>query len=160
MFFLFHFAEATNWFLDSEILPNRKFPIIFEDVKGLSEHSSIGSSIFNKKEIDTVLFYIENFLNGNWNGREAVVNDIGVVSPYRQQCSLIQKECRRRGYEAISVGTAEIFQGQEKKIMIISTVRSDGQLDFVEDEKVSVLKSFQKINEQFNTNIFFLISEA
>lgn len=86
--------------------------------------------------------YIGKILNGNWNGREVVVNDIGVVSPYRQQCYFIQKECHRRGYGGISVGTAEIFQGQEKKIMIISTVRSDDQLGFVKDEKVSVLKSF------------------
>lgn len=99
--------------------------------------SNTGSRI-NKQEVKTVIAYIDKILDGAWNGKEAHLCDIGVVSPYRQQCSLITDELRRKNYESISVGTAEFFQGMEKKIMIISTVCSDDRLGFVKDERVRV----------------------
>lgn len=92
-----------------------------------------------------MLEYVDKLLNGRWNAREVMLSDIGIVSPYREQCNFIKDECRRKGYDQISVGTAEIFQGQERHIIIISTVRTDGDLGFVKDERVSLVAIQNKI---------------
>lgn len=65
-------------------------------------------------------------------------SDIGVVSPYKLQCKTIARMCQREGINDITVGTAEIFQGKEKPVIILSTVRSAGELGFVSDPRVSL----------------------
>lgn len=63
--------------------------------------------------------------------------DIGVVSPYRKQCWKLNHKFRRLHYDGITVGTSEVFQGKEKPVMIVSTVRSGDSLGFVKEERVS-----------------------
>lgn len=83
--------------------------------------------------------YVNNLLDNKWNNRCVHQADIGIISPYRKQCDLITKECRAKGYYGITIGTAEVFQGQEKPIMIISTVRTKGgSLGFLTDSRVSI----------------------
>lgn len=71
--------------------------------------------------------------------------DIGIVSPFRSQGAIIRKALKKKGWNNISVGTVEIFQGQEKNIIIVSTVRSyllqhDGKfhIGFLSHEKVII----------------------
>lgn len=45
-------------------------------------------------------------------------SDIGVVAPYKLQCKLLANACRQNGFNDITVGTAEIFQGQERPVMV------------------------------------------
>lgn len=65
-------------------------------------------------------------------------SDIGIVSPYRLQCEMIRMTCKSHKLNEITVGTAETFQGQERKIIIASTVCSgNGSLSsFVSDPQV------------------------
>jgi len=49
--------------------------------------------------------------------------DIGIISPYHQQCQRLRYICMGEGV-AVEVGTTELFQGREKRVIIISTVRS------------------------------------
>lgn len=74
--------------------------------------------------------------------------DIGIVTPYRRQMQKLDSMCKKRGYKDITVGSVEQFQGQEKLIIIISTVRSQSNLlhfdhkfhlGFVSNKKVFVL---------------------
>lgn len=51
-------------------------------------------------------------------------SDIGVVSPYKLQCKNISNACEIKNFKEITIGTTEVFQGQEKKVMIVSTVVS------------------------------------
>lgn len=63
-------------------------------------------------------------------------SDIGVVTPYKMQRRKIAQACLRSGYGEITVGTAEAFQGQEKAVIIVSTVRSGGtRLGFVNNAR-------------------------
>lgn len=74
------------------------------------------------------------------NGQLLNDSDIGVVCPYRPQTDMMRDLLSRNGFDKITVGTAEIFQGQERLVIIISTVRSNGKLSkFVKDERVSNL---------------------
>lgn len=50
---------------------------------------------------------------------------------------MITQFCRGRKWNDITVGTAETFQGKEKPVMIVSTVRAGGKyLGFVNDPQV------------------------
>lgn len=82
-----------------------------------------------------VIDYIKKF--------EQFEEEIGVVSPYAQQCKAIKESCRQNGFEKINIGTAEEFQGQEKSIMIVSTVRSrEENLGFIRDKRVRFINFF------------------
>lgn len=85
-----------------------------------------------------VIDFIKKLLeNCNANGKLLLQKDIGVVSPYKLQCKEITRACRKNNYNEITIGTAEIFQGQEKPVMIVSTVRTNGKLGFVSDPRVN-----------------------
>lgn len=113
------------------------FPIIFETVKGECQNIADDYSSFNRKEVYFVTECVENLLKGKFNGKELFVWDIGVVSPYRRQCEFIKNDLKAHGYDGITVGTPEIFQGQERRVMILSMVKTDGNLgQFVTNEKV------------------------
>lgn len=130
--------ESTNWFIGAkDLLPNEEFPIIFHSVKGTCESYQKDNSKFNFDEQKVVFFYIDKLLKQKWNGREVEQYQIGVVSPYGEQCSMIKNYCRLKGYVNISVGTAEIFQGSERQVMIVSTVRCGENLGFVANKQVS-----------------------
>ena len=51
--------------------------------------------------------------------------DIGVIAPYRRQVLKLRERLAQKGWrQHIDVGTTEEFQGQEKKVIIVSTIRS------------------------------------
>lgn len=49
---------------------------------------------------------------------------IGIVTPFKLQQYHIKKQLEKMKYSNIAVGTVEIFQGQERDVIIVSTVRS------------------------------------
>lgn len=70
-------------------------------------------------------------------------DDIGIISPYKKQCYKIRFELEKQGWESIQVGSVEQFQGQEKKIIILSTVRSNMKsIGFLDNPKVRILFKF------------------
>ena len=54
---------------------------------------------------------------------------IGIIAPYRAQCTKIRMLINQFA-PGIKVGSVEEFQGQERRVIIISTVRSN--LNFVQ----------------------------
>lgn len=145
-----YFLDTTHWFIGTSILPNSEFPIIFDSIKGKCEKSS-DNSCFNTAEVDAVVQYIMDLSNFVWNGRPLLQSDIGVISPYRAQCDKIILECQRFGFSGVTVGTVEIFQGQERPVIIISMVRSGGDLtDFVINGKVTY-----NMNCSFESQLIF-----
>lgn len=92
-------------------------------------------SSFNDKEVDEVMKYIRTLLASDTNLTES---DVGVISPYKLQCSKIKRACISEGFERIQIGTSEVFQGQEKKVIILSTVvsRRGHPGNFVSDPQV------------------------
>lgn len=137
------FSGITDWFIGTNLLPNPQFPVIFQSVKGTCE--KINFSWYNKSEVEMVIQYIQKILNGVWNGKEPNISNIGIISPYKKQCEMLKKALRTNAWDGITVGTAETFQGQEREIILISTVRTgctnEDDLGFVKDERVRKLNS-------------------
>ncbi|XP_055703999.1 putative helicase mov-10-B.1 isoform X1 [Phlebotomus papatasi] len=118
-------SEVTSWACDWTYLPNKSVPILFEHVIGRTMQDDNSPSLYNRREIARVLFYIEELLKDEKIfGRKITQKCIGVISPYKKQCQKIKYACMYRKWEDIDVGSVEKFQGQEKPVIIISTVRS------------------------------------
>lgn len=58
------------------------------------------------------------------NGAPVTEQDIGVITPFKAQQDKIVKFLKDANMGGVEVGTVESFQGREKNIIIISTVRS------------------------------------
>lgn len=73
--------------------------------------------------------------------------DIGIISPYHKQCQRLRFMCLGEGVD-IEIGTTELFQGREKRIIIISTVRSRQQDQVQSDLKFSLgfLGNYKRTN--------------
>lgn len=113
--------------------------MIFSSVHGLCMRS-LEESWYNETEVNEVLRIVKFLLppHAMKNGlRRIAETDIGIVTPYRKQRRLIAKQLRRFHFKDVRVGTAETFQGNEKPVIIISTVRTNGVLGFLSDPKVS-----------------------
>lgn len=82
-------------------------------------------SFFNTAEQYEVIKYTRKILNSTFDGKHLCQSDIGVVSPYRGQLQRISRTLRNNGMPDICVGSVEEFQGQERRVIIISTVRSN-----------------------------------
>lgn len=58
--------------------------------------------------------------------------DVAVITPFAAQRKHIEKALGYRNIENVQVGTVEMFQGQEKDVIIMTTVRSQV---FTHDER-------------------------
>lgn len=54
-------------------------------------------------------------------------SDIGIITPYQAQVQHIQRKLG--GRNGIRVGSVEVFQGDEKQIILMSCVRTCGKLE-------------------------------
>ncbi|KAA8548661.1 hypothetical protein F0562_000345 [Nyssa sinensis] len=103
----------------AELLPNREFPVLFIGIQGCDEREGSNPSWFNRFEASKVVEIIKKLTN--WGLSE---EDIGVITPYRQQVLKLKKALESFSRSDIKVGSVEQFQGQERQVIIISTVRS------------------------------------
>ncbi|KAI0075957.1 P-loop containing nucleoside triphosphate hydrolase protein [Panus rudis PR-1116 ss-1] len=101
-------------------LSKREFPIIFHAVSGKDEREASSPSFFNITEVTQVKKYVEYLREDR---RFRITNEeIGIIAPYQAQCGRLRRALS--GYEGIKIGSVEEFQGQERRVIIISTVRS------------------------------------
>ncbi|BAF10951.1 probable RNA helicase SDE3 [Oryza sativa Japonica Group] len=112
--------DEVSSIYDSIDLPNKSFPVLFVGIQGCDEREGNNPSWFNRIEASKVVNIIRNLTRGG-DVREA---DIGVITPYRQQVVKIKKALETFEMPDLKVGSVEQFQGQEREIIIISTVRS------------------------------------
>lgn len=120
---------GTRW----NYLNNKKFPVLFHCVKEPSKIVRGGSSSYNEGEIKMVRFYVDLLLNVGIDGVKVLPDDIGIVTPYKAQLNMLKNDLRHQ--KNVEIGTAEYYQGREKKIIIISTVKSRDNVGFLSSEK-------------------------
>ncbi|WP_458454857.1 IGHMBP2 family helicase [Methanobrevibacter sp.] len=87
-------------------------------------HLKDSKSIVNELEADISVSIARDYLNAGVSEE-----DIGIISPYADQVKIIQENT------PVEVKTVDGFQGREKEIIIISTVRSNdfGNIGFLKD---------------------------
>ncbi|KAG5351366.1 hypothetical protein C0989_006827 [Termitomyces sp. Mn162] len=136
-------AKVINSFLGSSYLPNKNFPVVFHGVRGRDDREASSPSFFNIDEILQVKTYVQALRSDRryrtskstispllpYTDTESADNDIGVIAPYNAQCRKIRNALRGLA-DGVKVGSVEEFQGQERRIIIVSTVRSS--TEFVE----------------------------
>lgn len=91
------------------------------------------------KEAHAVVEMIKELIKPGMSYRKINFSDIGIVTPYKLQCRIISKLCDKLNYSGVTIGSAEVFQGQERPIIILSTVRTGGILGFLNSAQVSLI---------------------
>jgi len=119
--------KVITSFLGSPYLPAKQFPIVFHGISGKDDREVSSPSFYNIDEITQVKAYVQA-LRADRRFR-TTENDIGIITPYNAQCLKIRAVLKAVA-EGIKVGSVEEFQGQERRVIIISTVRSSKE--FVE----------------------------
>lgn len=114
-------------------LHNNLKPLLFIDTSNLKnneeKHLKDSKSIINQSEADIATSIAKFYLGTGINPK-----DIGIISPYADQVNLIQEKI------PIEVKSVDGFQGREKEIIIISTVRSNKNKD------IGFLKDLRRLN--------------
>ncbi|CDO71155.1 hypothetical protein BN946_scf184845.g25 [Trametes cinnabarina] len=118
--------SQINSFIGSTQLVNPKFPVVFHAIFGENERESTSPSYFNIDEATEVVEYVKDLLKDRQ--RPIRSKDIGIITPYFAQVSKIRQLLRKANITDLKVATVEEFQGQERRIIIISTVRSNRDL--------------------------------
>lgn len=110
--------------------------MIFHSVCGQTIKDKNETSPYNLLEIDTAINYLNRIFK--FKDRNIRQTDIGIISPYRKQCEELTERLRKHGWPEIKIGSVEVFQGQEKPIIIVSTVRSNmNNIGFLDNKKVN-----------------------
>ncbi|KAL3828774.1 hypothetical protein ACJIZ3_017576 [Penstemon smallii] len=114
--------EENSGFTTSmdDLLPDKEFPLIFVGIQGCDEREGCNPSWFNRIEASKVVEIIRVLIEQKGLKEE----NVGVITPYRQQVLKIRGALESLGRPNIKVGSVEQFQGQENQVIIISTVRS------------------------------------
>uniref|UniRef100_A0A5B7CCG0 RNA helicase n=1 Tax=Davidia involucrata TaxID=16924 RepID=A0A5B7CCG0_DAVIN len=112
--------ETSSLYSRLGLLPDKEFPVLFIGIQGCDEREGNNPSWFNRTEASKVVEIIKK-LRASTDLREA---DIGVIAPYRQQVIKITKALESLDIPDVKVGSVEQFQGQEREVIIVSTVRS------------------------------------
>ncbi|XP_074706072.1 helicase MOV-10 isoform X3 [Strix aluco] len=143
-----------------EELPKKGFPVIFHGVCGEEQREAKSPSFFNTAEIEVLVHYLKKLLQSQGKGGCPRVSpkEVGIISPYRKQVEKIRKAVTSldpvlRALPDISllkVGSVEEFQGQERRVILISAVRSCSEY-FPLDETFNL--GFLKNPKRFNVAI-------
>nr|XP_060628672.1 helicase MOV-10 isoform X1 [Anolis sagrei ordinatus] len=138
-------------------LVQKGFPIIFHGVCGEDQREARSPSFFNTAEVVVLINYLRKLLledQGKKGQSRILPKEIGVISPYRKQVEKIkyaihlETELKNlNNIKDLKVGSVEEFQGQERRVVLISTVRSSNHyLGFDEDFKLGFLKNPKRFN--------------
>jgi len=121
---------------------NHPHPVIFHHCDGEESRGEQSPSWENLTESKTVKMYLMKLLEYG-----VKPTDIGIISPYHKQCQRLRFMCLGEGVD-VEVGTTELFQGREKRVIIISTVRSRQQDQVQNDLKFSLgfLGNYKRTN--------------
>lgn len=106
--------------------------VFFYGVIGSQQRSSSNPSWLNPKEAIIILDLLEKFQSVGVS-----MDDIGVISPYQGQVRYIRDLMGKRRMPEVKIGSVEEFQGQEKPIILLSTVRSS-KLQFEFDRQFNL----------------------
>ncbi|KAG1666994.1 hypothetical protein FOA52_014306 [Chlamydomonas sp. UWO 241] len=104
---------------------------LFYGVRGVQVQESDAPSFHNPIEAAVLVDLVQSLLYPEATGRpvrdpRSRVNpsDVGVICTYRKQVAALRLMLREKGLGVVRVGTVDDFQGQEARVVFISTVLS------------------------------------
>jgi helicase MOV-10 len=134
-------------------------PLRFIHVESVEQRDRDSPSWYNEGELEEVMKQIQMIHNSIPYKTKKITNeDIGIITPYRKQMERIKQRLYALKITGITVGTTELFQGQERKIIILSTVRSTRE-NLVHDDKFKLgfLNNPKRLNVAISRAISQLI---
>jgi superfamily I DNA and/or RNA helicase len=133
--------ELCNW----KNLSNSEFTFLFCGIIGKDQREKNSPSWFNVQEINKLVTYVESLFD-QYTSMKAT--DIGIIAPYRKQVEKIKMLIGRKDrLKGIKVGSVEEFQGQEFKVIILSTVRSEEEYLITDAKyKLGFVSNYRRLN--------------
>ena len=145
---------VKNW----KIYPEDQ-EVEFVDTVGTGFYEAVDKetrSSFNEEEADLLIKHLRQYLEQlDTMGKVDEVGNIGIISPYKAQTTLIAEKLNEAGMEPeiqekINVNTVDSFQGQERDVVYISLVRSNekGEIGFLSDTRrmnVAITRAKKKL---------------
>eukprot|EP00397_Hematodinium_sp_SG-2012_P011294 GEMP01011430.1.p1 GENE.GEMP01011430.1~~GEMP01011430.1.p1 ORF type:complete len:895 (+),score=199.26 GEMP01011430.1:243-2927(+) len=124
-------------------------PVTFFHVPG--KESMMMQSYSNEAEADFILHLVQT-VKKLYEGDLQWIKQIGVISPYQEQVKLIRKKFKERMPEwvdadkhvLVDISTVDGFQGREKEVIIVSTVRADATKN-----SIGFLRDVRRMNVAF-----------
>lgn len=136
-------SKFSQW----EHLPNKSFPMMFHGLIGKELKESGNPSWMNPAEIIQIIRYVK-LLKSELKVEES---EIGIISPYRKQVQKLRIMLAAVNVHEIKIGTVEEFQGQERNVIIVSTVRSQSVPELNKHFKVDL--GFVSNPKRFNVSL-------
>ncbi|CAM9319414.1 unnamed protein product [Chrysoparadoxa australica] len=132
--------EVTESLCEWEELEGRAVPQIFWGIEGHDAHEMNSPSFYNRHEASLIVKLIKGLVNSS--SVSVTTADIAVIAAFRAQVVLLRKLLRLLDLGQVSVGQVEDYQGQERLVVIVSTVLSerhrtkkDSRMGFLGDPK-------------------------
>ncbi|KAJ3789054.1 P-loop containing nucleoside triphosphate hydrolase protein [Lentinula aff. detonsa] len=137
-------ACASNGMISWAGLSNNKFPLMFLGCDAKDESVDERATWFNIGEISRIVEVITSLMSEASKSIPPLqVDEIGVMAPWREQVWKIREKLRKISLSRVDVGTVEDYQGREKRVVIISCVRSSARF-LVEDGLKGIGLVFEK----------------
>ncbi|CAH2045675.1 unnamed protein product, partial [Iphiclides podalirius] len=105
-------------------LPGGDRAIVFHAVNSREQRMGNAPSFFNEKELEMLKKYVKALLDNH----QVAAKDIGIIAPYIRQVYKMKSWLTSIDQKEIEVGTVESFQGKEKRVILVSTVRANCRL--------------------------------
>jgi helicase MOV-10 len=139
--------SLCNW----EHLPTKGVPLIFHGIEGNDKREGNSPSWFNADEASVVAEYVRKLVVET-RMNPVQLAEIGVISPYAKQVQKLQTLLKYEygndaAFKQLKVASVELFQGQERRVIIISTVRSSEKyLEFDQKHRLGFLTNPKRFN--------------
>lgn len=132
-------TETPKFYMD---LLKINHPLVFHGVKGKDCREYLNPSWFNPNEAITCLSYVNRLYSAGLKPEQ-----LGIVTPYRRQIDKINLLFESCNLKKCKISTMEEFQGDEREIIIISTVRTNSKnLEFDKKFKLGFLFNPKRFN--------------
>jgi ATP-dependent RNA/DNA helicase IGHMBP2 len=134
---------ANAGVVNAQIFPE-DLPVEFVDTAGTGFFEQVDEesfSTYNKEEANLLVRHFSDYIR-HLEAMDILKNvqNIGIISPYKAQVSLLQDALKNGQVEdhvltRLSINTVDSFQGQERDIIYMSLVRSNekGEIGFLSD---------------------------
>lgn len=127
-------------------------PLLLHHIVGKERQDPESRSLYNPDEVEVVKQYVTELLGSKELGLGK--GSIGVISPYVRQVQELERQLRKFD---VDCGTVEKFQGQERRVIIISTVRCRNSTPESQRRPIGFLADPKRLNVAISRAIAGLI---